>query len=178
MNNTISVEIIDTITKFWGWLVWNPYCLFCIFTIFIVTEPPAPSIREIWETNATSINLGWSAPDPPHGIIKRYHIMYWKTAEDSRSTNNTKEVDGRSTQYSMIGLSTFTNYSIQVQSAWPNAYPCIRRNLVVEKCKWLCHLLFLSIIYRPTAFSCLQTQVEWVNNQNLQHVCYNKGKYA
>ncbi|XP_072047711.1 receptor-type tyrosine-protein phosphatase F-like [Amphiura filiformis] len=88
------------------------------FSDEIVTQtgedvPPAPEELVAPNTDTTSITIQWLEPDPPHGVITRYHIQYWKTSE-SMSTAMSAINDGAT--FTLLGLQPNDEYSFRVQA--------------------------------------------------------------
>ena len=63
-------------------------------------------------SSSTTINVKWSAPAEPNGIIQNYLIEYG-TSSNKKPTE--KKVTNRTFHYTLTGLEKFTTYYIKVR---------------------------------------------------------------
>ncbi|XP_072027055.1 phosphatidylinositol phosphatase PTPRQ-like [Amphiura filiformis] len=75
--------------------------------------PPAPEELGASNTDTDSITIEWLAPDPPHGVIIRYHIQYWKTSE---SMSTAMSAMNERTAFTLTGLLPTSKYLFRVQA--------------------------------------------------------------
>ena len=64
------------------------------------------------ERSFSSLNISWSPPTTPNGIITIYEIRY----RESTSTGPYNITNTTNTQYSMVGLIPNTSYTIGVRA--------------------------------------------------------------
>ena len=64
--------------------------------------------------NATAVQVRWSAPSQPNGVITWYEITYQALPSGSALK---QEVDGSSLSLVLSGLRPFTEYSVSVRAA-------------------------------------------------------------
>ncbi|XP_072027079.1 receptor-type tyrosine-protein phosphatase delta-like [Amphiura filiformis] len=88
------------------------------FTEAIVSQteedvPPAPTGLHASNTDTKAITIQWLEPDPPHGVIIRYHIQYWMTSE-SMSTAMSAMNNGPT--FTLSGLQPNDEYAFRVQA--------------------------------------------------------------
>ncbi|XP_072041030.1 phosphatidylinositol phosphatase PTPRQ-like [Amphiura filiformis] len=84
-----------------------------VITRTLEAIPPAPEELAASNTDITSITIQWLEPDPPHGVIIRYHIQYWMTSE-SMSTAMSAMNDAPT--FTLSGLQPNDEYSFRVQA--------------------------------------------------------------
>ncbi|XP_072047677.1 tyrosine-protein phosphatase Lar-like [Amphiura filiformis] len=84
-----------------------------VITRTLEAVPPAPEELTASNTDTTSITIQWLEPDPPHGVIIRYHIQYWMTS-DLMST--AMSAMNENTAFTLSGLQPNDEYSFRVQA--------------------------------------------------------------
>ena len=75
-------------------------------------EPSEPRLMEIFTINSSSVNLRWTPPDTPNGVITQYSIQLNETDITNLSSNVL--------MYTIGGLSPDTVYVLQL-TAFTNA---------------------------------------------------------
>ena len=79
---------------------------------FCAVAPSASSILSAVSPTFSTINVTWSQPDMPNGIIRGYRITFFPTANFSAMV--AVNVSDSSLQHTITDLEAFTNYSITV----------------------------------------------------------------
>ena len=74
--------------------------------------PSRPQGVFVEASSSTTIDVKWSAPAKPNGLIQSYLIEYGKSP-DQQTTE--KAVTNRTFQFSLTGLEKFTTYYIKVR---------------------------------------------------------------
>ena len=76
-----------------------------------ILEPNAPTNVRVSDTKDTGLLVNWTAPFPPHGIIKAYQVIYRKELNGQLTQS---EFARNETGKWIWGLQPFTTYHIQV----------------------------------------------------------------
>ena len=74
--------------------------------------PSRPQGVFVEASSSTTINVTWSAPAEPNGIIQNYLIEYGKSPNHQPTE---KVVTNRTFQFTLTGLEKFTTYYIKVR---------------------------------------------------------------
>jgi hypothetical protein len=80
----------------------------CAIIIFLVPSEPLNLDANV-ESN-TTVQLSWSEPLYPNGIIRTYHVYYKKATENNVIGHSTTKAK----QYLVQHLTPYTNYSFWV----------------------------------------------------------------
>ena len=77
-----------------------------------IVGPSRPQGVFVEASSSTTINVTWSAPAEPNGIIQNYLIEYGKSPNHQPTE---KVVTNRTFQFTLTGLEKFTTYYIKVR---------------------------------------------------------------
>jgi hypothetical protein len=84
----------------------------CVINVCDVA-PPAPVNVHVVNTTSNGALLAWQAPNPSYGEIIAYRVVYWVAAL-SGTSSSVLVTDVSTCQTSLVGLSPFTVYTVQV----------------------------------------------------------------
>ena len=80
------------------------------------TAPSPPQNVTARNLSSTSIEVEWSPPDTPQGIITSYSVTYYITS-DGEGSSEPVMTDGNTINQSIQGLMKFTEYSVYVEAS-------------------------------------------------------------
>ncbi|XP_073529682.1 usherin-like [Phyllobates terribilis] len=78
-------------------------------------DPPTAEV-----TSAYSVSLTWTAPARPHGIIRKYLIMYQESMSEPTSTTftgSTLTIPGTASETKVFGLRPFSRYYMRIEAS-------------------------------------------------------------
>lgn len=99
-------------------------------------------------SSSTTIDVKWSEPAEPNGVIQNYLIEYGTSPKHQLAE---KEVTNRTFQYTLTGLEKFTTYYIKVRgktSKKGNASEVLNATTFEDR-----KYIFLSLMYRCLGYA-------------------------
>ena len=93
----------------------HDYC-----TVFLFTAPGGVTNLNVVPLSSTALNVSWSSPECPYGVISSY-IVYYRQSDTPQtgvisSEGYTRVPDITTLQYDITGLTPFTHYAVHVQA--------------------------------------------------------------
>ena len=80
---------------------------------FLISAPPAPTNVQIQDIESHRMHISWVPPDPTHGVLDQYRVIYRESGGD-RTRESSHKTQGAVTEQWIEELKEFTEYEIQV----------------------------------------------------------------